>query len=82
MTKYQPLEDYLNNLKINSITLTFAEIEKILKFNLPDSAHDFTAWWSNDKTHPQAVWLNVDWKTVTVSANLPEEKVTFVKQPD
>ncbi len=82
MLTYQPLEDYLNNLDIDLITLTFIEVETILDRDLPASAYNYTAWWSNDITHVQAVWLNAGWKTRYVNANLPEEIVTFVKQPD
>ena len=54
MSKYDPLNRVLSQQSTDRITLTFSEIEAILGFTLPASAHRHTAWWSNSNTkaHP------------------------------
>ena len=58
MSKYQPLGDYFNALRTDSVTLTFTEIENMLGFELPDYTETHTAW-INDPQRPQAKqWLD------------------------
>lgn len=45
MSKYNPLKDHLKTQKINSLTLTFSEIEEIIKGKLPSSEFDSLKWW-------------------------------------
>ncbi|HDR7770408.1 TPA: hypothetical protein QCY13_001645 [Bacillus paranthracis] len=51
MSKYAPLNDYLNKCEGNYVKLTFDEIERILSFELTSTASTYEAWWGNDKTH-------------------------------
>jgi hypothetical protein len=66
-SKYQPLADYFQSLphETDDVTIAFAKIEDILKFALPEAAHQFRAWWNwevNPK-HPQKiVWQKAGWK--------------------
>lgn len=57
---------YLEGLSQESIRLTFAKIEAVIKDKLPSSAYSFisgNSWWANDITHSQAKeWLNSGWK--------------------
>ena len=46
-SKYDALRDYLNDQTAPTVTLTFGQIEKILGFALPDSAHRHAAWWAD-----------------------------------
>ena len=46
--KYQPLYQYLENRYANTVVLTFAQIEDLLGFTLPDSARVHQAWWANN----------------------------------
>jgi hypothetical protein len=64
MGKYEPLHEYLKQSVQNEITLNFTQIEELLGSNLPHSAFEHRAWWSNnDETHPQAnAWLQARWK--------------------
>jgi len=39
--KYFRLQEYLQSSGQNTVTLTFEEIEKIIGFRLPNSAHDY-----------------------------------------
>jgi len=75
MSKYSGLAKYLSNLKETEVVLSFAEIERILGFPLPESARKLRMWWGNDQTHSQASagWLavgcvveDVDFKNETV----------------
>ena len=79
MSKYYSLEQYLRNNPNTKITLTFREIEEILGFSLPNSAHTYPdAWWGNDITHTQACsWLNAGWEVKSV--NMTALSVTFVR---
>jgi CBS domain-containing protein len=47
------------------ITLTFSEIERMIGDELPTSAREYRAWWSNDSSRqPQAdQWLSAGWRT-------------------
>lgn len=78
MSKYTPLEIYLVSLNVDSVVLTFREIESIICDSLPRSARVHREWWSNDSssTHVQAdAWLKGGWTIETV--NLKCERVTF-----
>jgi len=75
MSKYSSLAKYLSDLKETEVVLSFAEIERILGFPLPESARKLRMWWGNDQTHSQASagWLaagyvveDVDFKNETV----------------
>ena len=66
MGKYEPLASYLAELKENSWEASFGEIERILGFDLPISAHDHRAWWANNRkgNHSQTTgWLSAGWET-------------------
>lgn len=73
------LFDYLVHKKDEtSLTMTFNQLEEIIRNKLPDSAYIYEAWWANDKTHSQAkAWLNAGWKTK--SPQLREKRVTFIR---
>jgi len=74
------LKSYLQSSSQDFIALTFSELERILGFALPDSAHFYAAWWANNghtHTHAQA-WLDAGyrvglaarkWQTVTFIRN-------------
>jgi hypothetical protein len=53
--KYLPLYTYLQNRYANTVVLTFAEIEDLLGFTLPDVARLREDWWTSpdpDTTRP------------------------------
>ena len=63
MQKYRPLGDFLVRQPEIFLSIAFDEIEAILGFTLPPSAHNHRAWWANSPSHPQAsAWLDVGWK--------------------
>jgi CBS domain-containing protein len=80
---YAPLASYLEALPVDttSVALTFQQIEDILKKELPRSASEYRAWWSNDPTKPQsAAWLDEGWRTTSVS--MTGRRLTFVRTND
>lgn len=72
MSKYDPLYDTLKHVPehVDDVTLTFAQLEDVLGFRLPASAHKHRAWWANPSTpdhHPYAqAWLGAGWKVDSV----------------
>ena len=79
MSKYAPLEAYLENSTMREIPMKFAEIERIIDGRLPASSRKYPAWWSNESsTHVQAeAWKNAGYKTVNV--NIENEKLMFIR---
>ncbi len=78
--KYEPLKRHLEGMfQHGEVRLDFTEIERILGFSLPRSAHDHQAWWSNTRAgHSHAAaWLDAGWKTAAL--DLAARQVSFVK---
>ena len=81
--KYGPLEQHLRNLPTSQdvVTLTFERIEQILNDTLPQSAHEDSSWWSNQKqgTNVESLaWMDAGWMVENV--DLREQRVRFVRQ--
>ncbi len=78
--KYLSLTNFLKNMRKERVELSFAEIENILKFELPDSARNHEPWWSNSLSHSQAhSWINAGYKVVHLKDTIRNEKVVFIK---
>jgi hypothetical protein len=80
MGKYSKLGVFLQNSTINSVKLTFNEVENILGFNLPKSAREYKAWWANNgDSHTHAVdgWLAMGWRT---EVDLGNQVVIFTRR--
>ena len=76
MNRYQPLGEYLETLDANPVALTFPEIERIIRDDLPYAARNYRPWWANGQSHTQArSWLSVGWRTGNV--NMGGETATF-----
>ena len=77
MSKYDPLRHNLQARRRADTELSFGEIERILGFNLPPSAHEHSAWWSNERdSHVQArAWMDAGWQVWHVRRS--EKKVYF-----
>ena len=77
--KYRFLSDYLQQSEEMRLKLSYADIEKILKFKLPDSASTHRTFWANTTSHSIALsWLSVSYEVV--EANLEEQYVVFEKK--
>jgi hypothetical protein len=69
MGKYTPLTDYLNEINLDRVQMTFKEVEDVLKFSLPKSARTHRPWWANTRgSHVQSgAWLDAGFETESVS---------------
>lgn len=67
MSKYEPLRRYLEGRSTERVPMTFADIEKLLGFKLPES-QKIRAWWSNNPTNNVMTkeWLAAGFKTEQV----------------
>jgi hypothetical protein len=79
--KYAPLYRRLLKLPGTEWRATFAEIEKVLGFKLPDSARIHRPWWANQGErggHSHALaWEMAGWKTSQV--DMANESLVFVR---
>ena len=81
MSKYHKLTSHLASFKGDRCEANFRELEEIIGFPLPRSAHSYPAWWSNQQVegHSQsASWQSIGWKTAEV--DLARKRVVFVRQ--
>jgi hypothetical protein len=80
-SKYARLAVFLSNQPEDTeqLQLGFNEIEEILGFDLPASAREHRAWWSNDTVgHSWSKdWLDVDWRVASV--NMSNRAVRFAR---
>jgi hypothetical protein len=78
--KYEPLAHYLRDREDDSWDARFSEVERVLGFELPRSAHEYPAWWANqDGCHSQTKgWRGAGWETERV--NLANKRVRFVRK--
>ena len=78
--KYLLLYKYLENRYANSVVLTFAQIEDLVGFPLPDQARCQREWWTDPGAAAQGGPSYADaWKLAsrTASPNLPARIVAF-----
>ncbi len=76
--KYRSLAEYLLASGENRVILSYSQIEDILGFRLPDTAHKYKqSYWANTETHSYAMsWLAVGYKARVDTEN---DVVTFIK---
>lgn len=77
MSKYAPLGKHLTGLKTGEWRCSFADLEILLGFALPDSSRRYAAWWANhgsDGRHASA-WLDQGWRAEEV--DLGGERLVF-----
>jgi hypothetical protein len=77
--KYKGLYEYLDNRYANTVVLTFAQIEDLLGFKLPDSARVDHAWWANNGPNdtPPPQWRSRTLASRTATPNLQAQTVVF-----
>lgn len=80
--KYIGLKEYLLSSEEPVIKLSFAQIESIIHFPLPESAIIHAeAWWSNNYDHSQAIsWIDAKYETDYVSDTYKNGEIVFVKR--
>ena len=77
MTKYEPLYKFLVAKRSTTQTLTFEDIEIILRDSLPRSAREAKHWWTNKPYLTQAkAWLDAGWRVEKVDLGHRTVKLT------
>ncbi|MBE0681129.1 MAG: CBS domain-containing protein [Anaerolineales bacterium] len=78
-SRYTALANWLAEQKEEQVSLTFEQIEGIIRSPLPDSALQLRAWWANDRVghYHSILWLEAGWKVNYV--NLSEKQVIFTR---
>jgi hypothetical protein len=80
--EYLSLHKYLHERFANTVVLTFAEIEDLLGFALPDGARLQPEWWANgDTSSPSAQSRSWTQASRTAKANLLARIVVFEREP-
>ena len=79
MSRYEPLTAHLKRQSSREVSMTFAEIERLLQAPLPRSARVHRPWWSNNEAGNTAVraWRKAGRKTAQV--DMAGERVVFVR---
>ncbi|WP_292532808.1 hypothetical protein [Methylocystis sp.] len=84
MSKYEPLTAHLRKQPYREVPYRFGDLEKILGFELPFSARQHRAWWSNNGSNNvmTKAWLSAGFRTRDV--DMANERLTFerVGAPD
>ena len=82
MSKYAPFEMYLKSAGAGTLTLTFAEIESIIKDQLPPSARKHRSWWTNNTSNNAMTqsWITAGFEVAQV--NMIDEILVIVKVGD
>jgi len=77
MSKYAPLNNYLLECSKEQVSMTFLELEQVLGFALPKSAHTYSAWWANGGHSHAHAWLNAGYEVERI--DIPATTITFSK---
>ena len=78
MSKYNKLAQHLRSIREDSWVARFTDIEAVLGRELPASALQYQAWWSNQASHGHsqtAAWRDSGWRTTDL--DLKTRTVTF-----
>lgn len=77
MSKYEPLRQHLQAFGGGEWQATFADLEALLGFTLPNSARTYSAWWANSAQGSSAAktWLDAGWRVDEVQ--LADQTVVF-----
>ncbi len=76
MSKYQALADHLARLQADEWRPTFHEMERMLGFELPQSAHK-AGWWTNEGGGHVTTWSASGWEIDPDRVDLDGGHVTF-----
>ena len=82
MSKYAPLELFLKSAAVDTLTLTFTQIELIIKDQLPPSARKHRPWWSNDTSNNAMTQSCIAAGFKVTQVNMNDESLVFVKAGD
>jgi hypothetical protein len=78
-SEYRSLHKYLHDRYADSVVLTFAEIEDLLGFTLPDAARVEPAWWADADPDSTPSPQSLSWTQAnrTARPKLPAQIVVF-----
>jgi hypothetical protein len=78
-SEFRPLHKYLHDRYADSVVLTFAEIEDLLGFTLPDVARMERSWWADADPDNAPSPQSLSWTRAnrTASPKLPARVVVF-----
>jgi hypothetical protein len=78
--KYVPLAAYLAALspETMTVTLTLAELERIIKDDLPARART-SAFWTAGRARAHAVWFDAGWRVARVAMRVATPTITFTR---
>ena len=74
-SKYAPLSDHLRTLQTGAWQASFAEIEGVLRADLPASARRHPAWWSNGGHSHSGAWMDAGFEVCKL--DIPRQTVLF-----
>jgi hypothetical protein len=82
--EYELLHKYLRDRYANRVVLTFAEIEDLLGFSLPDLARVRVAWWDGGDFARAPSAQSFAWTLAgrTATVNLPARSVLFERDAE
>jgi hypothetical protein len=68
MGKYEPLAEFLRTQRTNEVSISFADIERIVGAKLPPTAQRHRAWWSNNPSNSvmTKAWLDAGFRSEQV----------------
>jgi hypothetical protein len=77
--KYKSLYQYLEHRYANTVVLTFAQIEDLLGFALPDAARLHHGWWANTDPNDIPPPHSRSWTLAsrTATPNMQAQTVVF-----
>ena len=77
--KYLLLYNYLENRYANTVVLTFAQIEDLLGFGLPEQARLHQEWWTDAEKTPAGPNYSDSWILArrTATPNMVAQTVVF-----
>lgn len=77
--EYESLYRYLDNRFADIVVLTFAQIESLIGFALPDLARHRPDWWATPEAGASASMQSRSWGEAsrTATPNLAAQSVTF-----
>ncbi len=78
---YQPLADYLTAQAVDEMTLSFDQIEAILRRRLPSSAY-LRGWWTGRSANQARTrsWRATGWEATASEPRDDDRWVTFVRR--
>ena len=79
MSKYAPLATYLHETGRETVSMSFAEIERIIGADLPPSAFKHRPWWSNNPSNSVITYAWLEAGYLTEQVDMAGQTLVFRK---